>query len=32
MLRNKVQYKIKKPKTQYYKDKIEDNLNNPKNL
>ena len=32
MLRNKVQYEIKKAKTQYYKDKIEDNLNNPKNL
>ena len=31
MLRNKVQYEIKKAKTQYYKE-IEDNLNNPKNL
>ena len=32
ILRNKVQYEISKAKTHYYKDKVEDNKNDPKKL
>ena len=32
ILRNKVQYDINKAKTHYYKDKVEDNKNDPKKL
>ncbi len=32
VLRNKVQYKIKRAKSKYYQDKVEENSNNPKKL